>query len=314
MYNAEKDLWECYNSIKSQSFQDFEIVFVDDCSTDSSPSILEEIKELDQGRVIIVHNNINSGAAFSRNQGMLLSSGDYLLFIDADDCIVPSCLSLFSNAVIQYDNPDLVIANVDCPQYKYRKFENRYVNSNQEIRKIYFAHGVFEMPWNKLIRRDFLFNNKLFFMDACYYEDTLWSFQVTLHANTVVLLPEVTYYYKTNSTQKSAMKDVEFISSEKVKVFQEMKNSLYPGDYDANEYLIDISNSFLLSCFSLSVSPNSLRNHYNSIKQLFTASDAFSAIVGKHLSLGMKGFVLHLLFPRPLGYYYAKMYSLIVAK
>ena len=87
---------------------------------------------------------------------MLLSSGDYLLFIDADDCIVPSCLSLFSNAVIQYDNPDLVIANVDCPQYKYRKFENRYVNSNQEIRKIYFAHGVFEMPWNKLIRRDFL--------------------------------------------------------------------------------------------------------------------------------------------------------------
>lgn len=84
VYNVEDYLHDCINSILNQTFQDFEIICVDDCSTDSSLKILEDFSKKDD-RVKIVRNKLNSSLGYSRNNGLKHAAGKYVLFLDSDD-------------------------------------------------------------------------------------------------------------------------------------------------------------------------------------------------------------------------------------
>ena len=98
VYNSENYLREAIDSILNQTFRDFELVIVDDCSTDSSAAIIEEYKKIDS-RVVTHRQHKNSGIAAARNKGLQLSSGEYIAFMDSDDISLPDRLEKQNNFI-----------------------------------------------------------------------------------------------------------------------------------------------------------------------------------------------------------------------
>ena len=109
IYNTETYLRESVNSILNQTFEDFELICIDDGSTDNSLNILKELSENDSRLRIISQEN--RGAGFSRNKGMKLSQGDYICFIDSDDYIVPEYLERTYENIISNDS-DIVMYKI----------------------------------------------------------------------------------------------------------------------------------------------------------------------------------------------------------
>ena len=93
VYNAEKYLGVCLESLLIQTLQDFEVIIVDDCSTDASPAIAESYLEKFGGRLKIIYLEKNTGSgAVPRNEGLRFSRGEYVFFMDADDLIIDNAL------------------------------------------------------------------------------------------------------------------------------------------------------------------------------------------------------------------------------
>ena len=107
LYNAERFLKTCIDSILNQSFEDFELIIVDDCSTDRSLEIAQQYRD---SRIKIFRNVTNLGDAATRNIGLTFSSSEYVYFMDDDDAILANCLEIFYNA-IEESNADVVHMN-----------------------------------------------------------------------------------------------------------------------------------------------------------------------------------------------------------
>ena len=94
MYNVEKYIGDCLDSLLNQTFQNFEVIVVDDCSTDNSRAVVESYAEKFGGRLILTKTKTNTGSAgFPRNKGIELSRGKYFFFLDADDLIITTALA-----------------------------------------------------------------------------------------------------------------------------------------------------------------------------------------------------------------------------
>ena len=106
IYNSEKYLDECINSILSQEFQDFELILVDDGSSDRSPLICDKYSKQDT-RISVIHTK-NGGVSKARNHGIERSTGIYIAFVDADDMVNPRMYSTLYNKAIQ-TNSDLIL-------------------------------------------------------------------------------------------------------------------------------------------------------------------------------------------------------------
>ena len=119
VYNAQKYLEESLNSILCQTFDDFELIIIDDGSTDNSYEICERYKEKDE-RIIVIHQ-INQGPSVARNIGIKKAIGKYIVFCDSDDILDKNALSLLYNAMEKY-NADLAI----CGYSRFTVWELHY--------------------------------------------------------------------------------------------------------------------------------------------------------------------------------------------
>ncbi len=176
VYNVEKYIEECIKSVLNQTFKDFEIICVDDCSTDNSIKTIEEYAKNDD-RIKIVHHDINRGLAPARNTGMRNAAGDYIFFLDSDDYILPETLENLYNK-IEKTNSDFVCASseafADNPDnielvkkaeksglfYEgYDKYKVTEDNLEQTLLKLSCV------SWGKLYRTQFLKDNNLVYID-----------------------------------------------------------------------------------------------------------------------------------------------------
>ena len=99
VYNVEKYLAECIESILNQTFNDIEILIIDDCSTDNSYKIMEEYAKKDS-RIVLYHNENNVGVSKTRNIGLDNAKGEYIAFVDSDDYVAPDFLRiLYENTI-----------------------------------------------------------------------------------------------------------------------------------------------------------------------------------------------------------------------
>ena len=98
VYNVEQYIARCLDSILAQSFQDFEIVIVDDCGTDNSMIIVEQYISKDD-RFVVCHNKQNMGPMWARREGYLNARGEYFVFCDSDDYLLPDSLELLHEAI-----------------------------------------------------------------------------------------------------------------------------------------------------------------------------------------------------------------------
>ena len=216
MYNVEKYVGECLDSILSQTFRDFEVIVVDDCSTDNSRAVVEGYVEKFGGRLKLERTLKNSGsAAAPRNKGISFSSGEYFLFLDPDDAITPTALEeLYSVAknldadVVAceryYQIPNKLwndskfrrqlkpivrpqVKFVDKPTLLTDNFLERLNLCNQR----YFLWNV----WSKLVRRDLILQNEIAFADTIV-DDFVLTICLLCTADRFVLVPNVINYYR----------------------------------------------------------------------------------------------------------------------
>jgi len=164
IYNAENYLRECLNSILKQTYSDFEIIAVDDGSTDSSLEILDEYVNKDS-RIRLMHTN-NGGVTRARQIGVLLSTGEYVLFVDADDTINSNLLMNVSKAIKQFSDVEMVrfkcnMVN-DKPGYDhelYNDYNSEYnvmYNGIEAIRRWNSPNKRYEIFWLYAIKKECL--------------------------------------------------------------------------------------------------------------------------------------------------------------
>lgn len=195
VYNTEKYLKECLDSVIAQTFSDWELIIVDDGSTDGSPQICEEYASRDE-RINVIHK-ANGGFSSARNAGLDASKGDYLFFIDSDDIIRPNTLDhLFKNAI---DNNCLISSACyiysSVPTFPTQKNLKVYtIDSHHVISNVLYQKNNFDnCVWNKLIKFE-LFNDLQF--NDCWFEDLDIFYKLYNRANRIVVSNHITYFYR----------------------------------------------------------------------------------------------------------------------
>ncbi len=200
VYNVEKYLVECVNSVINQTYRDIEIILVDDGSTDNSGLICDELKKKDS-RIVVIHKQ-NEGLSDARNAGFKCSHGEYIYFLDSDDYIKDYALERMLS-VIDRDKADIVCFDAetiyeDFEDKKYREYytrKNDYITDKgattlykQIIAKDYYVCVPF-----MLFRRKFLKNNHLLFKKGIIHEDILFTTIAFVRADRVSFVREKLY-------------------------------------------------------------------------------------------------------------------------
>lgn len=214
IYNVESYLRQCLDSIVNQTFQDIEIICINDKSTDSSLSILNDYAQKDS-RIIILENDERKGQAFSRNKGIEIAKGEFIGFIDADDWADFKMLENLYNKAIKTDS-DVVMCqaavyddsknemsysdtyySLDCFD---ESFDNK-VFSAEETKDFLLKINV--TIWNKLYKKDFLIKINAKFAEDYIYEDLPFFFNTYLRAEKMSIVRECLYFYRINRTNST---------------------------------------------------------------------------------------------------------------
>ena len=216
MYNAEKYLPVCLESILNQTFTDFELLVVDDCSTDSSYAIAESYLEKFGGRLKIVSLPENTGSgAVPRNVGLDLSQGKYVYFVDNDDFILDDALETLYNfaetyrADVVYMERGFTAAQKLVPQDIVESFWNppKFVSDRPTLetndigerveKYLKLAFGM--PPWEKFFRRELLIDNRIALPRMKISDDIIWTFKVVCAAKRFLRVPTPLYVHRTNT-------------------------------------------------------------------------------------------------------------------
>lgn len=197
VYNVERYIDRCINSILSQSLQQLELILVDDGSSDYCPEICDRYASLD-ARVKVVHQQ-NAGVSSARNMGLSLACGEYIGFVDADDYIDSDMFLKLYNAAKENDAP-VACCNLNFIDERgnviYSKNEDPImVNGEELFKRMFDTNAYLRMGvWNKIYRSDIIVNRS-FECDKHMAEDLLFLLKVVPQLKKVVYIREGLYYY-----------------------------------------------------------------------------------------------------------------------
>ena len=207
-YNCEDFIDQCIQSLINQTFRDFEIICVDDGSTDSTLAKLKDYES--KYDYIHVYTQKNQYAGVARNHGMKYARGEYLLFLDSDDFFEPNLLELTTEAALQNDAEIVVFGGqeYDCitQQYSPCKFPvspslfptEKKVISNQDFgEKLFQANSC--LAWNKLIKHSFAKEHGIKFGNTKSSNDTVFVYTLLSLAEKIVLVNKVLVNYRVNN-------------------------------------------------------------------------------------------------------------------
>lgn len=205
VYNVEDYLRECIESVIMQSYQNKEIILVNDGSTDNSQQICEEYQK--KYSYIKVINKANQGLSHTRNVGIKNATGDYILFLDSDDYWAIDFMSDLKELVESDEEIDYIFFRHKTYKQNTNYYEEQYLNVDRSKIKnrkgidvltyLLDLHKDFQWyAWKGLIRKEFLIKNNLFFEVGRNYEDALWAPNVFLKAQTVDYYDEAVYVYR----------------------------------------------------------------------------------------------------------------------
>lgn len=200
VYNSEKYLKKCIDSILNQTMKDIEIILINDGSTDRSEEIIDNYIKEDRGN-IIKYNQENAGQAVARNKGIELAKGEFISFIDSDDYIDKCMLEdLYNEAKTK--QLDIVI----CDYFEDIKgnliYKKQILREHTELIKDYilFVAG----PCNKIIKTEILKKNNIKFPENIFYEDIAIMPALVIYSKKIGYLKKAYYYYviRENSTMR----------------------------------------------------------------------------------------------------------------
>ncbi len=204
VYNVEKYVKKCLDSILNQTLKEIEIIIINDASVDASERIILDYKEKDY-RIKYFKQEVNQGQGYARNLGVQKAKGKYILFVDSDDYIKMDALEIL------YNEAEKMLLDVLEANYYIVK-ENRILKKeNKLFKSVLSGDDYFEtipytvgVVWNKLWRTAFIKDNKLAFKDI-FYEDILFISESIECINRIYRVNYYFYYYveRENSTMTS---------------------------------------------------------------------------------------------------------------
>ena len=204
VYNVERFLCQCLDSIINQTYTNLEIILVDDGSPDNCGSICDEYAAKDS-RIIVVHKP-NGGLSAARNEGIIRATGDWIAFVDSDDWCEPdfyeqllqSCRGKQADIILSGGR----ILELEKKSKIERHFpENFYFTEREHITNLMSNWSSFASPWDKMFRGELIKKNKLQYDVGCkVFEDVLFNFQAFDCATSLIGCPVVGYHNRVTST------------------------------------------------------------------------------------------------------------------
>lgn len=206
IYNVEKYLDRCVNSLIKQTYKNIEIILVDDESPDKCPQKCDQYEELDS-RVHVIHKK-NGGLSDARNEGLKAASGEYIIFVDADDYIdIDICERIYTYT---NNNIDVIVADgiVEGGDINLGHFVSNSIMTGQEfLLNAYTTNKAPMEAWLNIYNRRFLIDNNLYFKKGILHEDEEFTPRVFLKATSVVLSGEKFYHYIIRDNSITTKKD-----------------------------------------------------------------------------------------------------------
>lgn len=195
VYNVEKYLHRCIDSILTQTFTDFEVLLIDDGSKDSSGDICDEYAKKDS-RVKVIHK-VNGGVSSARNVGLNNAKGEWITFIDADDYIASDFFSVIDN-----NDCDFIIGQSQhfnsSGKYWYSERLSPQKVLSEEKKRGFLEHNllwhIMRTPWGKFFKRDLIASIR-FDEGMKVGEDTVFVHDYLLHCTNIAVVDSTTYYY-----------------------------------------------------------------------------------------------------------------------
>ena len=200
VYNVEKYLAKCLDSLINQTLKEIEIICINDGSRDNSLSILREYSNKDN-RIIVVDKK-NEGQSIARNIGISRASGEYLGFVDSDDWVDLDYFEKLYNSAKKYDT------DISCAGYK------RVKKCKSRVRKSFEAELLCKTTndkvrldnvpadnyiWNKIYKRNVWLDKKIKFVSGRYFEDIALVIKILHQFGDMIIVPDTYYNYRVNS-------------------------------------------------------------------------------------------------------------------
>lgn len=221
VYGVEPYIRQCLLSVISQTVTDcVECILVNDCTLDNSMSIINDVLSTYQGNIKfrVINREFNGGLSAARNSGIKEAVGEYLYFLDSDDTIEPTCLQQLLHTVLKFPKSEIVFAGAKATAkgFEYLDMADKSIAEYSE-NQTYIKRNMLQAhypptAWNKLIRRDWLVRNHLYFKEGLIYEDDYWTFYAAKLVKSCAVCKCNTYIYNIRPgsiTQAPSRKNLE---------------------------------------------------------------------------------------------------------
>ncbi len=240
VYNTEKYLEKCIDSILNQTYVDFEIIIINDCSLGNADEI---IKKYSDKRIKYIKNKTNKGIGYNRNLGIKKSKGDYICFIDSDDYIREDFLELMYNKCIS-DKLDLCICDYN------------YVYDNGKIKEVIlesFSNTNLDKtpkllidiplgPCNKMYNKKMIIDNNLEFSENLKYEDVSFVASTLFYSKNIGKVDKALNYFSVHENSETTVRDDRVFD-----IFKQLDIVKNIFKYEKNLYLNELIVSVLLN-------------------------------------------------------------------
>ena len=220
VYNVEKYIEQCIESIINQTYKKIEVILIDDGSIDKSGAICDEYAKIDK-RIIVIHKE-NGGLSDARNKGIDIAKGEYITFVDSDDYVKENFIEDLYTAIIN-NNAKLSICNIIMVDEDGNTIENlgfssdKLVNGKEILKGICEYRNLIEgiVAWNKMYSKDFFKENR--YPKGKIHEDEFLTYKILYFANKVAITNRFLYYYRKNdnsiTSKKFNVKRLDFIEA-----------------------------------------------------------------------------------------------------
>lgn len=202
-YNCENTIMRCCQSIFNQKFTNYEIIFVNDGSTDNTEALLEDIVNNNPDRKIKKITTENNGVSVARNVGLSNANGQFIGFVDSDDFIHPDMLNRMYTHIISSTNVDLVICNFSMDNHEEFGIVGKpqFISRNKLTKDLFYNFEVQGFMCNKLYKKSIIKHNKIFFnSNLKVMEDLDFNLNYAQYVNQSIYDSSKLYYYSTEDS------------------------------------------------------------------------------------------------------------------
>lgn len=303
VYNVEKYIKKCITSLINQTYKNCEFIIVNDGTSDNSAEI---VKNIDDYRIKVI-DQVNAGVSAARNRGIEESTGDYIIFVDADDYLAEDYVEYMMNLIEQEDS-DFAYSTEN---YKKRGEEQtieittKHVSSDESI-ALLLSPKVTVGCWNKIYKRSMLLENNIkFSTDLFYGEGLSFIIKVSQKAKSIVVGNKKVYFYRKNNETSATTKynNEKFHNGEKsLKLIGDSIN--LDNDYVKSMYILHLSTFYLGAIVKL-IENRKTKNYTEDFKRWKKSlcANSFYIFGSKYISLYRKMMIFGgIMFPHIVAY------------